>query len=117
MTDQPLSYTEERALREAEEMARWAKRNAHHTTDRLPVQIASGGMSNSFKRPLHGGQGIRASIPRIVAEAAWEGYAADGHGSQSCERLHERGGFGLSELGYYLARAVDEGRIRIEIVR
>lgn len=114
MTDKAaLSYEEERAQAEAAEMDRWAKRNAHHSTDRLPAQVSDLSMS----RPLHGGRGVRATVPRILAEAAWEGYAADGHGGQSCERLHERGGFSLGELGYYLARAVDEGRVRIEVVR
>lgn len=109
------SYAEERAEREAAEMERWARRNAHHTTDRLPVQTRHG---STFRRPLHGGNGISATVPRIVAEAAWEGYCADGHGSsQSFETLHDRAGFDLSELGYYIARAVDEGRVRIEIVR
>lgn len=75
-------------------------------SDRLPVQTRP----HNFARSLGG------TIPRIVGEAAWQGYAADGHGGQSCERLHERGGFGLGELGYYLARAVEAGRVRIEIV-
>lgn len=58
-------------------------------------------------------------LPNIAAgvgEAAWEGYAADGHGQQSCAELHRRGGFDYAELGYYLARAVDEGRARVEVV-
>jgi hypothetical protein len=71
----------------------------------LPYQ----GTRNGFDRRL------KHRIPSIIGEAAWEGYAADGHGGQSCERLHEHGGFGLAEIGYYLARAVDEGRVRIEI--
>lgn len=66
---------------------------------------------------LHGVDGKVCTVPRVVAEAAWEGYAADGHGGQSSERLHQRGGFDLSELAYYLVRAVDEGRVRVEIVR
>lgn len=88
--------------------------------ERLPIQAradASGGGSRVTWRGLYLHDPDRATIPRIVGEAAWEGYAADGHGGQSCDRLHERGGFGLAELGYYLARAVDEGRIRIEIAR
>lgn len=79
------------------------------TPKRLPVQMR--GESASFWRAK-----LKDSIDPIVGEAAWQGYAADGHGSQSCQRVHERGGFGLAELGYYIARAVDEGRVRIEIV-
>lgn len=60
--------------------------------------------------PLVGG-----TIPAIVGEAAWQGYAACGFGEQSCARVHERGGFSLAELGYFLARAVDAGRITITI--
>ena len=78
--------------------------------DRLPVQYTSTEREALWPRRL-------PNIPRIVGEAAWQGYAADGHGSQSCERLHERGGFSVGEIGYYLARAVDEGRVRIEVVR
>lgn len=36
--------------------------------------------------------------------AAWDGYAKDGHGSQSAERVAERGGFGMGELKRYLGR-------------
>ncbi len=73
--------------------------------------------------PLHSssqetvlGRRLKRTIPAIVGEAAWEGYSADGHGSQSCEKVHQRGGFGLEELGYYIARAVDEGRIEIRVI-
>jgi hypothetical protein len=109
------NYEQERDAIENAEMERWAKRNAHHPTDRLPVQLHGG--ATVFQRALHGGRKVSASVPRIVAEAAWEGYAADGHGSQSCETLHKRGGFSVAELGYYLTRAVDEGRVEIKIVR
>lgn len=87
---------------------------ALHATERLPVQHVRDG---HWQKMLHGDRTTRATVPRVLAEAAWQGYDAEGHGGQSCERLHERGGFDLSELAYYLARAVDEGRVRIEIVR
>jgi hypothetical protein len=74
--------------------------------DRLPVQT---GGNAWFKR-------LNGTIPRILGEAAWEGYDADGHGGQSCQRVHERGGFDFTEIGYYLARAIDEGRVRVEVV-
>lgn len=74
--------------------------------DRLPVQ--------TYRQPM--ASRLNGTIPRILGEAAWEGYAADGHGRQSCARVHERGGFDLAELGYYLARAIDEGRVKVEIV-
>lgn len=113
-TEREPSYAEERAAQREAERERWAKRNAHHTTDRLPIQVDP---NSTFRGPLHGAGGKRCSVPRVVAEAAWEGYAADGHGGQSSETLHERGGFGLAELGYYLARAVDEERITIALTR
>jgi hypothetical protein len=74
----------------------------------LPVQVSR---RQDFARKLGG------TIPRSLGEAAWQGYAEDGHGSQSCSCLHERGGFGLSELSYYLARAVQAGRVEIRIVK
>lgn len=84
----------------------------NHAQDRLPVQVK--GESTSFWRErLHATRKSGATIPRSVAEAAWLGYDADGHGSQSCKRIHERGGFGLAEIGYYIARAVDEERVNI----
>lgn len=73
--------------------------------------------------PLHStsqrtrlGERLGRTIPAIVGEAAWEGYAADGHGGQSCARVHERGGFGFEELGYYICRAIDAGRIEIRVI-
>jgi hypothetical protein len=35
---------------------------------------------------------------------AWSAYAAHGHGSQSAERVAERGGFGYGELVLLLKR-------------
>lgn len=59
----------------------------------------------------------KGTIPAIVGEATWQGYAECGHGSQSCERVHERGGFSLAEIGYFLAVAVDAGRVEIRVVK
>ncbi len=42
--------------------------------------------------------GERGTIPWSLAEVAYEAYSAAGHGSQSLERLAERGGFGWAEL-------------------
>jgi hypothetical protein len=39
-----------------------------------------------------------SQIPWEVHVHAWQVYAALGHGSQSAERIAERGGFGWSEL-------------------
>lgn len=80
----------------------------HNRGTRLPWQ-AHREADHIWKRRM-------PTIPAIVGEAAWQGYDADGHGHQSCERLHQRGGFDLMEIGYYIARAVDEGRVRIEVV-
>lgn len=37
-------------------------------------------------------------LPRELVEEAYREYAAQGHGSQSLERLNERGGFGVGEV-------------------
>jgi hypothetical protein len=37
-------------------------------------------------------------IPWSLAEEAWEGYKKAGHGSQSLERIAERGGFSRQEV-------------------
>lgn len=71
-------------------------------TDRMPVQDRS-------QRKIR-------SVPRALAEAAYEGYAFAGHSRQSFERLHERGGFGMWEVAYYLAQAVEAGWVRFEYV-
>jgi hypothetical protein len=41
-------------------------------------------------------------IPWQVHEAAWKVYAACGNGSQSAERIAERGGFSWAEIGLML---------------
>lgn len=38
------------------------------------------------------------SVPWSVHLQAWEEYARQGHGSQSAERVAERGGFGYYEI-------------------
>lgn len=43
------------------------------------------------------------TVPWSTHLAAWEGYAAAGHGSQSAERIAERSGFSYSELQCALA--------------
>ena len=40
----------------------------------------------------------RGQVPEAVARLAYVEYARAGHGSQSFERLHERGGFSWAEL-------------------
>lgn len=51
---------------------------------------------------------IRADIARLV----YEEYANQGHGAQSFERLHERGGFGAGEMIMLLADLVCRERNR-----
>lgn len=43
----------------------------------------------------------QASLPRRFAEVAYRGYCIEGHGGQSFDRLHERGGFGIEELVHF----------------
>lgn len=42
------------------------------------------------------------TIPLKIAEEAYKEYVAQGHGSQSFQRLYERGGFGSAELSILL---------------
>jgi hypothetical protein len=52
-------------------------------------------------------QGLEARvIDRKIAEEAYKEYVAQGHGSQSFERLHERGGYGPIELAELLYQRI-----------
>lgn len=46
----------------------------------------------------HRSGGRAGTVPWETHLAAWAGYAAAGHGSQSAERIAERGGFGYAEV-------------------
>jgi hypothetical protein len=48
----------------------------------------------------------RRTVRRDIAALAWEEYAAQGHGSQTLDRLGERGGFGEFEIMHLLADAL-----------
>jgi len=50
--------------------------------------------------PVQANRGVPfpTRIPWVMHERAWSQYAKAGHGSQSAERLAERGGFGVMEL-------------------
>jgi hypothetical protein len=43
-------------------------------------------------------QEAHSSLPCELVEEAYREYADQGHGSQSLERLNERGGFGVGEV-------------------
>lgn len=49
------------------------------------------------------------TIPKDIAEMAYAEYAIH-HGSQSFERLHERGGFSFGEVVMLLADALNRER-------
>ncbi len=49
----------------------------------------------------------RRGISERIARLAYAEYADQGHGGQSFERLHERGGFGSGELIMLLAERVE----------
>jgi hypothetical protein len=44
------------------------------------------------------------SVPLVLAETAYRGYASEHGRQQSIERLAERGGFCWAEFGYYFAK-------------
>ena len=51
------------------------------------------------------------TVPWSAAEKAYEGYAAAGHGSQSLERVAQRGGFGVGEFAVlYQGLAYNDAR-------
>lgn len=43
-------------------------------------------------------QGAMRLVPEVIAKEAYKEYADQGHGSQSFERLHQRGGFTPEEI-------------------
>ncbi len=47
-------------------------------------------------------------IPKEIVQIVWEQYAKDGHGSQSLDRIGERGGFGWYEITFYLYSKIQE---------
>lgn len=49
-------------------------------------------------------------VPWDVSAEAWKEYAAQGYGSQSHERLCERGGFGAAELAILLFERINGWR-------
>jgi len=50
------------------------------------------------KIPIAPMQPSRRTIPHVIAEEAWKEYRDQGHGSQSLQRLNERGGFSAEEI-------------------
>jgi hypothetical protein len=54
-------------------------------------------------------KGTIGRYPGTVAwsehEEAWAQYARDGHGGQSAQRIHDRGGYGYSEITKLLGHA------------
>lgn len=51
-------------------------------------------------------------VPEAIARLAYEEYANQGHGSQSFDRLHERGGFSETEIVLLLADLIERERAR-----
>lgn len=66
---------------------------------RAPVQGGRGNVGN-----LH----PPGTIPWETQVAAWESYAAAGHGSQSADRIAERGGFSYREVQCAIAGHYDD---------
>lgn len=60
--------------------------------------------------PVQAGSRTPTSIPWEVHVRVWQVYAALGHGSQSAQRIAERGGFGHAEVIRMLAGYQDSGR-------
>lgn len=95
-----------------EEKARaWAATQPKHTVGEF-CSITLKRLPESERRALVQSEGSlygkgryvpAGTIPWSVHLAAWNGYAAAGHGSQSAERINERGGFGYREVQCCLA--------------
>lgn len=62
-----------------------------------------------------GGKRLNHSVDAMLSFAAWQGYAVVFGSDQTSARMHERGGFDLTELGFCLAVAVDEGLIEVRL--
>lgn len=52
----------------------------------------------------------RPQLPEPIARLAYEEYVNQGHGNQSFDRLHERGGFGVTEVISLLADLIERER-------
>jgi hypothetical protein len=63
--------------------------------DRVPIQVG-----------VELGRDGRSTVPEPIARMAYAEYERQGHGSQSFDRLHERGGFGVVELMTLLCQRI-----------
>ena len=64
---------------------------------RVPLQHDGGNWYPGYKHP---------TIRKDIAREAYQEYSDQGHGDQSFERLHERGGFGCRELAMLLFQRI-----------
>jgi hypothetical protein len=70
---------------------RWTRVNKEWRENGRPCRTA----------PVQIGYG-EGAVPFDVSAEAWKEYAAQGHGSQSHERICQRGGWGAAELAILL---------------
>lgn len=61
---------------------------------------------------LRGGETRRTDMPEPIARLAYEEYANQGHGDQSFEHIHQRGGFSMGEYVALLADLVERERAK-----
>ena len=59
---------------------------------------------------MQGDHPLPRNISEPIARLAYEEYANQGHGRQSFDRLHERGGFSTLEIVWLLADLVERTR-------
>lgn len=56
------------------------------------------GDTNMNRVPWQANNKLPNTIDERIAREAYKEYSAQGHGAQSFERIHERGGFSLGEI-------------------
>lgn len=94
-----VNFTELRAI--AGDLERLGMRRTAARLRRV-VDDALADVEDESTAPLQDDTRQLVRIPWGLHELAWKVYDAHGHGSQSAERLAERGGFARGELGSLL---------------
>ncbi len=92
-----------------------ARKDGFALSGREMIQRLAAPADDDFLGVQSGGFGQRVRVlPREIVEGAYIGYDVMGHASnQTLARLQQRAGFGIGEIGYYLAFAVMSGRVKL----
>lgn len=77
---------------------------------RFPSRWYTGRAGVQKRVPMQHSRHHEPGIPEPIARLAYEEYANQGHGSQSFDRLHERGGFSEAEIVLLLSDLIERSR-------